>query len=115
MMCHVVLYEMRPDLSDTDRERLQRTVEGTLQSIPAVRRWTIGRRTALGLSYEPLMQPGYGHVAVLEFEDRAQLRDYLEHPLHAELAALFWSCSERTLVFDYEVIAGSHATPPGPS
>jgi hypothetical protein len=114
-MYHVVLFEIRSDLIEADRERLQRTVEDTLQSIPAVKRWAIGRRTELGLSYEPLMQPGYGHVAVIEFGDRARLRDYLEHPLHAELAALFWSCSERTLVFDYEIIARSPAASPGES
>ena len=115
MMLHVVLYEMRPDLSDGDRARLHRTVESSLQAIPAVRRWTVGRRAELGLSYEPRMHPGFGYAAVVEFDDRAALRDYLEHPGHADLAALFWSCSERTLVFDYEVIAGSDATIPGGS
>lgn len=111
MMLHVVLYEPRPDLSADERMRVQRTVEETLQAIPAVRGWTIGRRVELGLPYEALMQPGYQYAAIIELADRASLADYLEHPLHATLAALFWSCSARTLVFDYEAIAGSAPAP----
>ena len=104
MIAHVVLYEMRADLDPAERERLEHTVRATLQSIPSVCRWLIGHRTSLGVSYEELMQPSYEYAAVVEFADAAGLRDYLEHPLHGELARLFWSCSARTLVFDYEVM-----------
>jgi Stress responsive A/B Barrel Domain len=103
MIAHVVLYEIRPDLDPAERERLERTVRTTLRSIPSVRRWVIGQRTMIGASYEALMQLAFEYAAVVEFADAAGLRDYLEHPLHDELARLFWSCSERTLVFDYEI------------
>ena len=103
MIAHVVLYETRPDLEAAERERLEHTVRAALRSIPSVCRWMIGQRAELGVSYEALMQPSYEYVAVVEFADRAGLRDYLEHPLHEELARAFWACSARTLVFDYEV------------
>jgi hypothetical protein len=105
MIVHVVLYEMRPDLSDAEREGLEHAVRVTFERVPSLRRWMIGRRVTLDASYEALMQPGFGYAAVLEFDDRQELRDYLEHPAHAELSALFWSCSARTLVFDYEILA----------
>lgn len=104
MIAHVVLYEMRPDLGLEERERLQRAVLGAFRSIPSVRRWTVGRRITFGFSYESDMAPAFGWVAVVEFDDPAGLRTYLEHPLHAELSSLFWSCSSRTLVFDYELL-----------
>lgn len=107
MIAHVVLYEMRADLDPAARERLEQTVRTTLQSIPSVRRWMVGHRAAIGASYERLMQPSYEYAAVIEFSDRAGLRDYLEHPLHDELSRLFWSCSARALVFDYEVRDGN--------
>jgi hypothetical protein len=103
MIAHVVLYEMRPDLDPGERERFEHIVRETLQSIPSVCRWMIGQRTTIGVSYEALMHPSYEYAAVVEFADAAGLRDYLEHPLHSELARLFWSSSARTLVFDYEV------------
>jgi hypothetical protein len=113
MIAHIVLYEMRPDLDPGERERLEHVVRATLQSIPSVRRWMIGQRATFGVSYESLTQPSYEYAAVVEFADATGLRDYLEHPLHSELARLFWSSSARTLVFDY-VVAETHeqAQPP---
>jgi len=110
MIAHVVLYEMRPDLDTADRDHLHHTIRTTFGSVPSLRRWMIGRRITLGLSYEIEMHPGYEYAAVLEFDDRTGLLDYLDHPLHAELAKLFWSCSTRTLVFDYEMVAGDPGT-----
>jgi hypothetical protein len=110
MIAHVVLYEFRSDLDPGDQERLHRTVQMALASIPSVRRWMVGRRITLDASYEALMETSYGYAAVLEFEDRAGLRDYLEHPLHADVSRLFWSCSARTIVFDYDVIDSDRST-----
>jgi hypothetical protein len=107
MIAHVVLYEIRPDLDAGDRDRLQQAVLTAFRSIPSVRRWSIGRRLMLGFSYEAAMEPAFGYAAVVEFDGRAGLREYLDHPLHADLSALFWSCSSRTLVFDYELVAGA--------
>jgi hypothetical protein len=45
----------------------------------------------------------YEVVAYLEFEDRAGLQAYLEHPKHSELAALFWRHCESTLYADVEM------------
>jgi len=45
----------------------------------------------------------YDAAAVLEFADESALREYLDHPLHAELARLFWLHCGSTLVVDAEV------------
>ena len=106
MIAHLVLYQVRDDLTVDERAHFTSALETALHSIPCIRRTVIGRRKAMGVSYEKAMVSTYEYVAILEFDDEAGLREYLEHPAHAELGALFWSCSSRVLVFDYETVEG---------
>ncbi|HXE79326.1 MAG TPA: Dabb family protein [Vicinamibacterales bacterium] len=102
MIAHVVLCTLKPDLADTDREQFARTIASALSSISHIRRSSIGRRLGAPDAYGATSNP-YDYVAVLEFDDEAALRRYLEHPAHAELASMFWKCCERTLVGDYAI------------
>ena len=43
-------------------------------------------RVLHGRAYESLMHVDYQYAAVLEFDDSAGLRAYLEHPAHQRLA-----------------------------
>jgi hypothetical protein len=52
------------------------------------------------------MREDYTHVALLEFEDLAGLKTYLEHPAHAELGSRFFECFEQALMYDFEVRDG---------
>jgi hypothetical protein len=52
------------------------------------------------------MREDYTHAAVLEFEDLAALRAYLEHPTHADLGARFFECFEQALMYDFDVQDG---------
>jgi hypothetical protein len=99
------MFDLRPDLTAGERQAFATGFTRALESVPGVGRVSIGRRTSIGASYE---QPGAGfdYVAVLEFDDEAGLRRYLEHPAHAELGALFWACTARTLVTDF-TLAGN--------
>jgi hypothetical protein len=50
------------------------------------------------------------YVAILEFEDREALEDYLEHQMHGELGRRFNEGAEAALIYDYEVHDASEAT-----
>lgn len=106
MLGHLVLFELKPELAAASRERFHDTLQAALDAIPSVRGVRLGRQVHLGAGYEPTSSEGYTYFALLEFDDADGLRAYLEHPLHAELGALFWQCSARTLVSDFE-LAGS--------
>lgn len=103
MIAHVVLCTLKPDLPRADRLRFGRVIQSALGTIPVIRRSSIGRRLEPGAAYAGAGDVPYEYVAVLEFEDEAALRGYLEHPAHAELASLFWTCCARTLVADYRL------------
>jgi len=102
VVAHVVLFELRSGLTAHDRQRFTTSFTHALETIPSVRRVTVGRRTSIGASYEKAGE-SFEYIAVLEFDDEAALRLYLEHPAHAELGALFWGCAARTLVSDFQL------------
>ena len=52
------------------------------------------------------MRTHYSHAALLEFDDVAGLRAYLEHPAHQELASRFFEAFEEALIYDFEVKDG---------
>lgn len=110
MVAHVVLYQLRPDLSDAERTRVNAALVAAFSTIPTIRRYRVGRRLSIGTGYEAAIPARFDFFGVLEFDDEDGLRAYLEHPAHAELGALFWSCGERTLVFDYALAEGDLAT-----
>ena len=103
MWAHVVLFDLRPDLTVEERGRFIAALRHALTSIPSIRRHVVGRRQSIGAGYETAAAEGFGYLGVLEFDDRAGLEQYLAHPAHQELGALFWSCSSRTLVLDVEL------------
>ena len=103
MIAHVVLYELRPDLSLTQREAFNHALETALAAIPYIRRSCFGRRRSFGFGYERAMATTYEYFALLEFDNADLLEQYLEHDAHHTLATLFWASTARTLVFDYEV------------
>jgi Stress responsive A/B Barrel Domain len=57
--------------------------------------------------YEALMRSHYSHAAVLEFDDIAGLRAYLDHPAHTQLASRFFESFEEALIYDYELEEGA--------
>lgn len=101
-VAHVVLFDLRPDLDAEGKRRFREALVKALAAIPAVRRCRVGRRLTVGARYEQ-SNGAYAFVAAIEFDDVTGLRSYLEHPAHAELGALFWSSTARSLVLDFEL------------
>jgi len=106
VLVHLVLFRPRPDLAPADRQQLADALTAAINQIPTVRRAQVGRRVTHGRPYEQLMRANYTHIAMLEFDDVAGLKAYLEHPVHEELATRFFAAFEEALMYDYEVAEG---------
>jgi hypothetical protein len=110
MLCHVVLFQPRADLTDADRQALVAAFESAMRSIPSIRRGHVGRRVRHDAGYEALPGESFEYAAVLEFDDLAGLQAYLEHPAHADVGLRFKRSLERSLIFDYEMLEGARAS-----
>ena len=103
MIAHLVLFRPRADLSSEAARALAASFEAALTEIPSIRRARVGKRVATGRDYEALMRVDYTYAAMIEFDDRAGLSAYLEHPAHEQLASQFFSAFEEALVYDFDL------------
>ena len=106
MIAHVVLFRLKPHLADDDRSRLADAWSHAVREIPSIRRAQIGPRLRHGRPYELMMSADYPYAAILEFDDVAGLKAYLDHPVHGALAECFFSCVDGALTYDYELRDG---------
>jgi hypothetical protein len=106
MIVHIVLFRPRTTATAAERARLAEVFTQALREIPSIRRASIGSRVTHGRAYERLMRTDYSHAALLEFEDVAGLRVYLEHPAHEALGRLFFEMFEEALIYDFDARAG---------
>jgi stress responsive alpha/beta barrel protein len=107
MIAHVVLFRPRTDLSTDARQALAAAFETALTQIPSIRRARVGRRIVMGRGYEALMRADYDYAALIEFDDRAGLIAYLEHPAHQQLASQFFGAFAEALMYDFELVEGT--------
>jgi hypothetical protein len=110
MVLHVLLFQPRPDLADSDRQALAAAFESAARAIPFIRRCHVGRRIRHGAGYEALAGESFDYAAVLEFDDLASLRAYLEHPSHADLGQRFLGSIARSCIGDYEMLEGGRTS-----
>lgn len=103
VIAHVVLFRPKPELSDDDRRALVVAFETALREIPSIRQARVGRRVTHGRGYEQLMRVDYDYAAIIEFDDAAGLRTYLEHPAHEQLGQRFFMTFEEALMYDFEL------------
>jgi hypothetical protein len=106
VITHVVLLRPRADLSAGERAALADALRAAIEAIPSIRRARVGRRVTFGRGYEQLMKTDYEFVALLEFDDLAGLRSYLDHPAHEALATRFFQALEDALMYDFEIDEG---------
>ena len=107
MIAHVVLFRPRANLPAAERARLGVAFAQALREIPSIRRAKVGTRVLHGRGYEALMRTNYSHAAILEFDDVAGLRAYLEHPAHEALGTLFFDMFEEALMYDFALKEGA--------
>jgi hypothetical protein len=106
VIAHVVLFRPRAELAPDARRALSDALTAVLQQVPSLRRARVGTRVMLGRGYEALMRSSYTHTALLEFDDLAGLRAYLDHPAHEQLAARFFETFEEALIYDFDLEDG---------
>ena len=109
MIAHVVLFTPRADLSPDARRQLAVSFEAALKQIPSIRRARVGKRLLHGRGYEALMTVDYEYAAVIEFDDEAGLKAYLEHPAHQQLGSQFFEVFEQALMYDFDLEEGTTA------
>jgi hypothetical protein len=102
MITHVVLLKPRADLTAADRHAFVAAFERAMRDIPTVRSVRVGRRVMHTGGYEQGMPDTADFLALIEFDDVDGLREYLHHPAHAELGALFNRILTSALVYDFE-------------
>ena len=108
MVSHVVLFRLRPDLTQADREALLQASERALRDIPSVRGYRIGRRLTFGAGYEQ-GSPDLRLAMIIDFDDFAGLKTYLNHPAHDDLGTRFNASVEQAFVYDYELMKPEEA------
>ena len=105
MISHIVLFDPKPTLSDTDRRALIDALQHAVTGIPSIKRATIGRRVLLNRpGYETKMAEHYEYSAIIEFDNERDLRAYLDHPAHAELGKRLFVSAARVLAYDFSQV-----------
>ena len=104
MIAHVVLLQPRPDLTEQQRADALGTIRGSVSNLPEVRRIRLGRRVKHGLpGYEQLMPQDFEFALIIEVDDVAALKRYLQAPGHDALGRLFYTHTAAALAYDYEL------------
>jgi stress responsive alpha/beta barrel protein len=104
MIVHVVLFSPKPDLSESDRQKVLDALAAAATGIPSIRRLRVGKRVKHGLpGYEQVMRDDYEYAVMFEFDDLAGLKAYLQHPAHAAAGHHFTASASKALAYDYEV------------
>jgi hypothetical protein len=103
MIVHLVLFRPKASLSSAEQRALVASIEQAAANINSIRRFRVGRAIPDAPAYQLQGFPDLPYVAMLEFDDRAALEDYLEHQMHGELGRRFNEGAEAALIYDYEV------------
>ena len=106
MITHVVLLRPRGGLSAEERTGLAEALGNAIRTISSIKRARVGRRVTLDRAYEQLMRVDYEYAALLDFDDLAGVKAYLDHPAHEELATRFFHVIEDALMYDFELEEG---------
>jgi hypothetical protein len=103
VIVHVVLFSPRADLSDADRAAVLEAISAAAREIPSIKRLRIGKRVKHSLpGYEQMMTDDYEFAVIIEFDDVAGLKSYLQHPAHVAAGRHFTTSASKALAYDYE-------------
>lgn len=108
MVSHIALFRLRSNLTQADREGLVRAFERALRDIPVIRGFRIGRRLTFGARYEQAVSD-LRLAMIIDFDDFAGLRTYLDHPAHEDLGTRFNASIEQAVVYDCEMMGPEEA------
>jgi hypothetical protein len=104
VITHIVFFRPKPDLTDADRGSLITSMRHAVDGIPSIRRARIGRRLLLNRPGYEQMAEHFEYSAILDFDSESDLRAYLDHPSHADLAMRLFSSAEAVLAYDFNFV-----------
>jgi len=104
MISHIVLFEPKPDLSESDVRDFAQHLKAAMTAVPSVRRAVVGRKVEIHSSGRNFGDATYSFSAVVEFDDSKGLIEYLQHPKHVELGRLFWLHCAKAVVLEVESV-----------
>ncbi len=86
MIRHFVLFNLKPEIEDADRDWLFGQIHG-LANVAAVRRLALGKLLDPREEwYKPRMAADYGWCLSMEFDDESALYAYQTDPYHVTVA-----------------------------
>ncbi len=94
MLIHIVCWKYRSDVSDAERDEHRARLIALREVIPSLRRLEVG---ADMLHLDRSFDTGL----LAEFDDRAGLDEYSEHPQHVEVAAMGKGLAEKAVSVDF--------------
>ena len=101
----MVLFRPKSDLSAAARQALVDALEHAVVGIPSIKRARFGKRILLNRQgYETQMAEHYEYSAIIDFENEADLRAYLDHPAHVGLGKLLFTSADAVLVYDFSIV-----------
>jgi hypothetical protein len=103
VVAHIVFFQPNEDTTSDDKRSFARIMGKVSAEVTSIRRAYVGKAIDINPGYaRSFGDTTYSHAAVLEFEDRAGLLEYLQHPTHAELGELFWRWCGATAIIEVE-------------
>ena len=94
MIKHIVMMKFKPEVSQEQQDEFAKTLTGSLGQVPGVKNLIIGQ----ALDVEG--KPPYSAALLIDFDDEAQLKAYLEHPAHKAAAAQLPTLCSNVFVLD---------------
>ena len=89
MIAHIVLFRPKASITAEQRRSFALKIAEAGWVIPSIKRGFVGRSVEIDPGYSrSLGESTYQYAAVLEFESRQGLVEYLNHPLHEEIGRL---------------------------
>jgi len=96
MIKHIVAFRFKPDVSETEVERVLRELNEFPKRWPAMRGWTLGRNISARDST-------FAYAFVVEFATEKDLRDYLSSDAHEAYVRERWRpVIEQRAIVSYE-------------
>ena len=94
-MDHLVFFAVREDAPQGEVEDLLSSIRGLRDDVPSTIDLSVGEDFS-GRS------GGYTHAIFARFEDKAGLREYMEHPAHLAVVEKLEATTTGRIVIDYE-------------
>lgn len=99
MIKHIVLFKLKDEMAQADKEAVMNQFKTAIEALPAV--IPVIRKVEVGLNMNPAEN---WHIALYsEFDSLADVKTYATHPAHVEAAKLLADAKESRSCVDYEV------------